>query len=145
MSSSCAATAVRPIRSNCSRKLGFGFGVFVVSLSEFIVGLQIVGADFDTLSLRMASEVDRQRCCAMGLAQQELDRGGSRRVAIKSLANSAAHRAGAVAIEQLKQMRDLMRGRFTVGEGPLQQLRTLRNNQLQTAGARGLDRLALGA
>ena len=81
----------------------------------------------------------------MGLAQQELDRGGTRRVAIKSLANSAAHSAGAVAIEQLKQMRDLMRGRFAVGEGPLQQLRALRNNQLQAAGARGLDRLALGA
>jgi hypothetical protein len=45
----------------------------------------------------------------------------------------------------LKQMRDLMRGRFAVGEGPLQQLRALRNNQLQAAGARGLDRLALGA
>ena len=104
-----------------------------------------MGADFDALSLRMASEVDRQRCGAMGLAQQELDRGGTRRVAIKSLANSAAHSAGAVAIEQLKQMRDLMRGRFAVGEGPLQQLRALRNNQLQAAGARGLDRLALGA
>ena len=74
-------------------------------------------ADFEILSLRMASQVERQRCGAIGLAQQEVDRGGTRRVAIKSLANSAAHGAGAVAIEQLKQMRDLMRGRFAFGEG----------------------------
>src|ERR1700675_2557525 len=116
MSSSCGATAVRPIRSNCSRRLGFGFGVVVVSLGEFIVGLQIVRADFNILSLRMASEVEEQRCAAIRLAQQELDRGGAWCVAFKSLANSAAHGAGAVAIEQLKQMRDLMRGRFAIGE-----------------------------
>src|ERR1700675_1919099 len=97
MSSSCGATAVRPIRSNCSRRVGFGFGVVVVSLGEFIVGLQIVRADFNILSLRMASEVERQRCAAMRLAQQELDRGGAGCVALKSLANSAAQRGGAAA------------------------------------------------
>jgi hypothetical protein len=68
----------------------------------------------------MASEVERQRCGAIGLGQQELDRGGARRVAFKSFANSAAHGAGTVAIKQLKQMRDLMRSRFAAGEGPLQ-------------------------
>jgi hypothetical protein len=85
-------------------------------LGEFIVGLQIVQADFNILSLRMASEVERQRCAAMRLAQQELERCGARRVAFNSLANSAAHGAGAVAIEQLKQMRDLMRGRFAAAK-----------------------------
>jgi hypothetical protein len=79
-------------------------------LGKFIVGLQIVWADFDTLSLRMPPEVEGQRRGAIRLAQQELDRGSARRVAFESLANSAAHGAGAVAIEQLKQMRDLVAG-----------------------------------
>jgi hypothetical protein len=62
----------------------------------------------------MASEVERQRCAAIGLAQQELDRGGARCIAIKSLANSAAHGTSSVAIEQLKQMRDLMRSHMAM-------------------------------
>jgi len=102
MSFSCAATARRPIRSNCSRRLSLGF-IIVASVGKLIVGLQVVWADIKVLSLGMATQIKRHRHSVIRLTQQEGHRSGARRVALKRFVDGAAHRPRAIAIEQHEQ------------------------------------------
>src|SRR5580704_4325212 len=102
MSFRCAATARSPIRSNCWRRLSFGF--IVASVGKLIVGLQVMWADFKAQGLGMAAQIQRKRHGVIGLAQQEGHRRGAWRVSFKRLADGASHRSRAVAIKQVEQV-----------------------------------------
>src|SRR5205807_9619322 len=129
-SSTSVARACKPICSSCVGRL---LGVVVVArVGEFIVSLQIVGADIQRLSLRMTAEIQRrQGYGAMVPTQQEGDRGGTRRIPFESFPNGAAQSSHAVQIQQAEQLCGLPGGRFSFGEGPLQQGFAYRNSQRQ--------------
>src|ERR1017187_7037363 len=71
-SSSSAGTARKPICSSWAERLWLG--IVVVWIGEFIVGLQIVGANVKCLRFRMPAEIDcRQPHGALVSPQQEGD------------------------------------------------------------------------
>ena len=78
-------------------------------------------------------------------AQQEGDRRGARRIPFQRFPDGAAQSGHAVQVQQTEQLRGLAGGRFSLGEGALQQVFAFRNGQRQAACARLVQRFAFGA
>jgi hypothetical protein len=81
-------------------------------------------------------------------AQQEGDRGTARDVPFQRFPDGAAHSGYAPLVQQTEQLRNLAGGRFSLGEGPLQQVFAFRNGQWQAARVRKRmkpDRRTFGA
>src|SRR5215207_3722891 len=97
-SSSCVGMAHKPICSSCAARLLL-IVVVVFGAGEFIVGLQIVWPDIEQLSLRMVTEIERERCVAILAAQQECDGGSARRVALQGFHDGAAQSGTAILLQ----------------------------------------------
>jgi len=117
-SSNCVGRAHRPICLSCVARLLFVIAV-VLSAGEFIVGLQIMGADIERLSLRVMAEIEAKRCRARLPAQQESNRRRARRVALQRFGDGAAQGGRRHTAPGVSSAGPLGAGRFAMRESQI--------------------------
>ena len=119
--------------------------VVVITAGEFIVGLQIVRPDFDSLGFGVTAEIDshvRGRGSLL-FAQQKRNRRRSWSIPFQRLIDGAAQCGRAIQVQQFEQLRGLAARRLPLREGEVDECFAFRRGQCQTTSGSCVESLAL--
>src|SRR5881398_1813365 len=113
-SSRLAEMVLRPTCWSCA---GRSFVGFIVLVSEFIVGLQIVRDDIERFEFRVPAEIHRDRSGVLpgtlSSAQDERHRRSAWRAALEGFVDGAAQLCSPVGIQEFEELRGLTTRRFS--------------------------------